>query len=66
MYMATLATKNNHLVSPDELSKMLHRSRVTIWRWIKDDILPSPVRIHGAVLGWKPDVIDQWLDDNSH
>ena len=64
--MTTLATKDNRLISPDELSKIIHRSRVTIWRWVKLDILPSPVRIQGAVLGWKPDVIEQWLDDNSH
>ena len=52
------------LVSPAQLSKVLQRSRVTVWRWIKEGILPPPIKINGTVLGWKADVINEWLDVN--
>lgn len=62
--MATPHLKLKQLVSPSQLSEVLQRSRVTIWRWIKEGILPPPIKINGAVLGWKEDVINEWLDTN--
>ena len=63
--MATPTLALKQLVSPSQLSDILQRSRVTIWRWIKEGILPQPIKVNGIVLGWKPDVIEQWLDINT-
>ena len=62
--MAKPSSTLNQLVSPAQLSEIVNRSRVTIWRWIKDETLPPPVKINGTVLGWKVEVLSQWLDSN--
>ncbi|MBP3141047.1 helix-turn-helix transcriptional regulator [Aliivibrio fischeri] len=62
--MATSTLPLKQVISPSQLSEILQRSRVTIWRWIKEEQLPPPIKINGAVLGWKAEVINQWLDAN--
>ena len=55
----------NNLITPKQLQKMLNRSGVTIWRWwAKDKILPSPILIQGKALGWRSEIIEQWILDN--
>ncbi|MBP2699139.1 helix-turn-helix transcriptional regulator [Photobacterium lucens] len=44
---------NKIIITPKELCDLTGKSRITIWRWIKEDILPEPMRINGVVLGWE-------------
>jgi prophage regulatory protein len=47
-----------------DLATQFKKSKVTIWRWRKNKILPQPILVNGKCLGWKTSVIEQWLDDN--
>ena len=55
----------SNLITPKQLQEKLNRSPVTIWRWwAKEKILPSPVMVQGQAIGWRPEVIEQWLTKN--
>lgn len=64
--MASTTTTTNQLISQNQLCKKLNISRSTVWRWVKDNTLPMPVRVKGSILGWKEDAINEWLDKNTH
>ncbi|WP_210446968.1 helix-turn-helix transcriptional regulator [Vibrio crassostreae] len=50
------------LITLTELSKLLNKSKITIWRWwAKDKILPPPLQQKGRTLGWEQDVIEEWI-----
>ncbi|WP_061012978.1 helix-turn-helix transcriptional regulator [Photobacterium leiognathi] len=52
---------NKLLITQDDLCELTGKGRITVWRWIKEGILPEPMRINGVVLGWEKSVIDDWL-----
>ena len=53
------------VITLKELAEMVGKSKVTVWRWwAKEKVLPAPVMINGRCIGWKPEVIEKWLDDN--
>jgi len=54
-------TTTNRIVSIQELSQLLSKSRVSLWRWERDGILPKSIKIQGRTLGWKESVILEWL-----
>ncbi|WP_318491835.1 helix-turn-helix transcriptional regulator [Photobacterium leiognathi] len=51
------------IIKQDDLCNMLGKGRVTIWRWVRDGVLPQPMKINGVILGWEKNVIDDWLKD---
>ena len=53
--------QSNRLITINQLSLLLSKSRVSIWRWSKAGILPKPIMINGKTLGWKESVITEWL-----
>lgn len=53
------------IVTPVDLSRILKRSRTTIWRWITTGKLPPAITIDGQTIGWKPSVIEQWFDEKT-
>lgn len=54
---------NNKLITLQELSNLVNKSKVTVWRWwAKDKVLPKPIILNGRCLGWKQSVIESWLD----
>ena len=53
--------QSNRLITISQLSLLLSKSRVTIWRWSKTGILPKPIMVNGKVLGWTQSVISEWL-----
>lgn len=55
-------TQSNRIISIIELSKLLSKSRVSIWRWERDGILPKSIKIAGRTLGWKESTIVKWLE----
>lgn len=58
---ATFA-QSNRLISITELSKLLDKSRVSIWRYERDGVLPRSQKINGRTLGWRESVILEWLE----
>jgi prophage regulatory protein len=58
--------KVNKMIRPKELAEMLGVSTVTLWTWRKKNILPEPTSIGPRLIGWQQDVIDEWLERQSH
>lgn len=54
------------MIRPKELAEMLGVSTVTLWAWRKKNILPEPTAIGPRLIGWKQDVIQDWLKSQSH
>ncbi|KJF90419.1 helix-turn-helix transcriptional regulator [Photobacterium leiognathi] len=52
---------NKILITQDDLCELTGKGRITIWRWIKEGILPEPMRINGVVLGWDNETINKWF-----
>ena len=43
-----------------ELSERYSVSRATIWRWVKESRLPSPVKIAANSTRWRLSEIEEW------
>ena len=50
----------SRLIRAHELAQWLGVSRVTIWRWERQKILPAKVKIGPNTVGWKAETIDRW------
>ena len=55
-------TQSNRIISITELSQLLSKSRVSIWRWERDQILPKPIKVQGRTIGWRESSILEWLE----
>ncbi len=53
---------SNNLLTINQVCKKLNRSRVTLWKWVKNGTFPKPIKVGNRTLGWKEDVFDKWLD----
>jgi predicted DNA-binding transcriptional regulator AlpA len=40
---------------------MLGVSTVTLWTWRKNKLLPEPTAIGPRFIGWRQDVVEDWL-----
>lgn len=49
------------LVPPAEAARLLGTHRVTIHRWVKQGILPPPLRITPRKIGWRQSTIENLL-----
>ena len=58
----TSFTESNRVISITELSQLLSKSRVSLWRWQRDGVLPKPIKVQGKTLGWRKAVILEWLE----
>ena len=58
-----MTLQSNRIVTINELAKLLSKSRVSIWRWERDCILPPAIKVSGRTLGWKESTITEWLDN---
>lgn len=45
-----------------ELARRLGVARSTVWRWVRDGLLPKPIHIGPQVRGWRAREIDEWLN----
>lgn len=52
---------DNVFIRVRTLASRLDVNPVTIGRWVKSGVLPPPVQITPGVVGWRSEVIDQWL-----
>ena len=57
-----LPTKLEVILSLDEVAKRVGRSPRTVRRWfLEEQIMPRPIYMNNAILGWRESVISQWL-----
>lgn len=52
--------------SYEDALKMLGVSRVTLWRWLRDEhsTFPRPIRLGKRKLGFVEDELNQWIAGN--
>jgi prophage regulatory protein len=50
-------------VRQHQLAEALGVSTVTLWNWRKAGILPEPVQLGPRFVGWKREVINEWLEN---
>jgi len=43
-----------------ELAERYAVSRITIWRWVKRDQFPTPVRLGANCTRWRREDVDAW------
>lgn len=44
-----------------QMSEKLGIGKSTVWLWVKDKKLPSPIKLSPRVTVWIEDEIDQWM-----
>ena len=37
-------------------------SRTTLWRRVRDGLFPPPLRLGGNAVGWREQVVEEWLE----
>lgn len=47
-------------VSDKQLSERLEVSRQTVWRWVREGNLPSPIKLGSNCTRWKLSDIEAW------
>lgn len=62
MLQTNTFSQSNRIISISELSNLLSKSRVSLWRWERDGILPKPIKVSGRTIGWRTSVILEWLE----
>ncbi|MGR6034141.1 MAG: helix-turn-helix transcriptional regulator [Candidatus Nitrosoglobus sp.] len=58
--MIETSSEKQLLVSSTQLAKRLGISSTTLWRWKRDGILPTPIRIAQRPM-WRVADIEAWL-----
>jgi prophage regulatory protein len=53
------------LLRPKDVCALLRISQPTLYRWIREKILPSPIKYGPMLTGWERDTIDDWLRQKS-
>ncbi|WP_157836274.1 helix-turn-helix domain-containing protein [Rheinheimera texasensis] len=50
------------IIRPAELAEVLHVSLPTLWSWRKKGILPEPIVLGPRFIGWRAEVLNDWLE----
>jgi len=40
-------------------------SRATIWRWVRENKFPQPIRLSSGISVWRLTDIDRWVEQHS-
>ena len=51
------------LLRPTQVSQMLGVHRVTVWRWVRAEHFPAPVRLGANTVAWRAADVEAWLND---
>jgi excisionase family DNA binding protein len=57
------------MISVRELAGYLQVTPAAVYKWIKEDSMPAPMRLgqgSRSTLRWSPDVINAWLEEMSY
>lgn len=56
---------NSRIVRTNELAERLGISRITLWRWEREGLIPRKRQIGPNVVGWLASEIDAWWASRS-
>lgn len=59
--MNTSSTNTDRVLRPKLAAEKLGCSRKTLYDWIAAGILPRPIRVGRAAVGWRESDLDRWL-----
>jgi len=54
-------TKEQMLLTTNELVQVLRTTREALWRWRKSGLFPEPLRMHRRLIRWRSADIAKWL-----
>jgi len=46
---------------PASAAKELGISRSTLWRWVRDGLLPKPIKIGSQAVGWREETLVEYI-----
>lgn len=52
---------NDSLLTSKELTESLKKSKATIYRWVRQDKFPKPIKINNSTL-WRASEVNAWLE----
>ncbi|MCK8078338.1 AlpA family phage regulatory protein [Vibrio sp. 1CM2L] len=52
------------LLRYSDVIEMIGMNRRTIWKWVKLGKFPEPVRMNGRTIGWRCELVQQWVEEN--
>ena len=58
---------SERMLSVRDIADYLQVTPAAVYKWIKDETIPAPVRLgqgSRATIRWSPDVINTWLLEN--
>jgi excisionase family DNA binding protein len=59
---AEIRVVGEHLLTVQEVANVLKLSKRTVWRWVAQGRLPTPVRYSRTCVRWKASAIQAHLD----
>jgi excisionase family DNA binding protein len=57
------------MLSVKEIADYLQVTPAAVYKWIKDETIPAPMRLgqgSRATLRWSPDTINTWLEERTN
>ncbi len=60
-----METSSWHIIRPSQLAEKLGVSRTTIYRMEKRGDLPPRIKMSNRAVGWRSDVIEEWLEERT-
>lgn len=55
----------NNLASLPGQKGLIPVSPATIWRWVREDKFPAPIRLSGRVTAWEVAKVDAWIQSQA-
>jgi prophage regulatory protein len=52
---------SDRILRPAQLAEKLGCTRTSLYKWMDAGILPKPIRLGHASVGWRESVIEAWL-----
>ncbi len=56
---------HDRIIRKKELALILGISEATVYRWIKSEGLPEPIKLGSNSVGWKLSEVQAWLDSRA-
>lgn len=53
------------IVRVAEAARRLGVNRSTLWRWVKDGLMPQPIHLGPAVRGWNQSDLERWIAERT-